>query len=170
VLIVSQAKVRIANPKGEKVIPLNKLYSGDGKKPNDLKPGQILIEIQVPPPSPLSGGAYLKFRLRKAIDYPLLGVAVNLTMDSSGKICKHAGLALTAVERAPVLIEEANELMGKELSDEVIDQLAEAAYRHAHPLDNICEVPPQYRKDLVKAYVKLAVEEALIRAVKGGVT
>ncbi len=149
---------------------MNKFYSGDGKKPNVLKPGQILTEIQVPPPSPYSGGAYLKLRLRKTMDYPLLGVAVNLTMESSGQICKHAKLALTAVERAPILIEEADELKGKKLTDAVIEKLAEAAYKHAHPLNNICELTPQYRKDLVKDYVRSAVQQALQCATKGGVT
>jgi 4-hydroxybenzoyl-CoA reductase subunit beta len=167
VLLVSQAKIKIVDPKGEKIIPLNKLYSGDGKKPNVLKPGQILTEIQVPAPSPSYGEAYLKFRLRKAIDYPLLGVAVNLTMESTGQICKHAALALTAVERAPILIEEADELKGKKLTDAVIEKLAGAAYKHAHPLNNICELTPQYRKDLVKDYVKLAIQEAFQFAIKG---
>ncbi len=174
VLLVSEAKIIIVDSKGEKIIPLNKFYSGDGKKPNLLKPGQIVTEIQVPPPSPSSGGAYLKFRLRKSIDYPLLGVAVNLTMESSGgssgQICKHTKLALTAVERGPILIEEADELKGKKLTDAVVEKLAGAAYKHAHPLNNICELTPQYRKDLVKDYVKLAAQEALQRATKGGVT
>jgi 4-hydroxybenzoyl-CoA reductase subunit beta len=168
VLLVSQAKIIIVDSKGEKIIPLNKFYSGNGKKPNVLKPGQILTEIRVPPPSPFSGGVYLKFRLRKSIDYPLLGVAVNLTMESNGQICKHAALALTAVERAPILIEEADELKGKRLTDAVIEKLTKAAYKNAHPLNNICELTPQYRKDLVKDYVKLAVQEAFQFATKGG--
>ena len=168
VLLVSEAKIIIVDSKGEKIIPLNKFYSGNGKKPNVLKPGQILKEILVPPPSPSSGGAYLKFRLRKTIDYPLLGVALNLTMESYGQICKHAKLALTAVERAPILIEEADELKGKKLTDAVIEKLANAAFKHAHPLNNICELTPQYRKDLVKYYVKLAVQEAFQFATKGG--
>ncbi len=168
VLLVYRAKLKIIDPGGENIIALNKFYSGDGKKPNVLKPGQILKEIRLPPPSPSSGGAYLKFRLRKAIDYPLLGVAVNLTMGSSGQICEHAELALTAVERAPILIEEAHELKGKKMGEAAVEKLAGAAYRHAHPLNNICELTPQYRKDLVNAYVRLAVEEALQVATRGG--
>ncbi len=169
VLLAYQAKIKIVDSRGEKIIPLNRFYSEDGKKPNVLKSGQILTEIQVPVPSPPSGGTYLKFRLRKTIDYPLLGVAVNLTMENSGQTCKNAKLALTAVERAPILIEEADELRGKKINDKLIDKLAETAYAHAHPLNNICELTPQYRKDLVKVFVKSAVQEALQTATKGGV-
>ena len=168
VLLVLRAKVKIVDSKRTKVIPLNEFYSGDGKRPNVLKPGQVLTEIQVPVPSPRSGGAYLKLRLRKSIDYPLLGVAVNLTMENGGAICKAAALALTAVERAPVLIKEAERLKGKELRDEVIEGLAEEAYKQAHPLNNICGVAPTYRKDLVKVYVKSAVQEAVRNATRGG--
>ncbi len=168
VMLVLQAKVKIADPKGEKLVPLNKFYSGDGKKPNILKPGQILTEIQVPVPSPYSKGSYLKFRLRKTIDYPLVGVAVNLSLENSGEVCRHADLALTAVERGPLLIGETEELRGKKLNDEVIDKLARAASKHAHPLSHTCELTPQYRKDLVKSYVTLAVQQALQSGTKEG--
>jgi CO/xanthine dehydrogenase FAD-binding subunit len=161
VLLVLQAKAKIVDSGGKKVIDLKKFYSGDGKKPNILKPGEIITEIQVPVPSPHSGGVYLKLRLRKAIDYPLLGVAVNL---------KDAALALTAVERAPLLIKERERLKGKNLINEVIEGLAEAAYKQAHPLNNICELTPTYRKDMVKVYVKSAVQQALENVATGGGT
>jgi CO/xanthine dehydrogenase FAD-binding subunit len=168
VLLVLQAKAKIVDSEGKKVIDLKKFYSGDGKKPNILKPGEIITEIQVPVPSPHSGGAYLKLRLRKAIDYPLLGVAVNLTMEREDETCKDAALALTAVERAPLLIKERERLKGKNLIDEVIEGLAEAAYKQAHPLNNICELTPTYRKDMVRVYVKSAVQQALENVAGGG--
>lgn len=169
VLLVLRAKVKIAYPNGKKIIPLSKFYSGDGKKPSILKPGEIITEIHVPPFPPHSGGSYLKLRLRKAIDYPLLGVAFNLTMEKGEEICKEATLALTAVERAPLLIKEGDRLKGKKLVDEVIEGLAEAAYVQAHPLNNICELTPTYRKDMVKVYVKMAVQQALKAAKRGGI-
>jgi 4-hydroxybenzoyl-CoA reductase subunit beta len=78
VLLVLGARIKIADPKGEKVIPLSELYSGDGKTPHTLHPGQVVTEVQVPAPPDHSGGAYLKLRVRKTIDYPLLGVAVTV--------------------------------------------------------------------------------------------
>lgn len=168
VLLVLHAKVQIADSKGRKLIPLNEFYSGDGKRPNILKPGQIVTEIQVPSPAPNSGGAYLKLRVRKTMDYPLLGVAANLTIRKGDNICTDATIALTAVERAPLLIKEGIWLKGKELRDVAIERLAEAAYRQAHPLNNIFELNPKYRKDMVKVYAKLAVLQAFERATKAG--
>ncbi len=167
-LLVLGAKVKIVDLSGEKVIPLRTLYSGDGKKPNKLKPGQILTEIQVPPPAPYSGSAYLKLRMRKAIDYPLLGVATCLTMAMEGKVCKEVVLGLTAVERAPLLIVESGKIKGKPLTHDVVEALAQSAYQQAHPLNNLCELTPQYRKEMVKVYVASALPQALQHALERG--
>ena len=168
-LLALQAKIKIVGPNSEKVIPLQRFYSADGKKPNVLKPGEILTEIQVPPPRPHSGGAYLKLRTRKAIDYPLLGAAFWLSLRNGEAICEEANLALTGVERTPLLIQEAETLKGKSLDDKIIEDLAEAAYRRAHPVNTACELTPKYRKDMVRIYVMEAVHLAIQQASKGGV-
>jgi len=167
-LLVLRAKVKIRDSNGESIIPLSEFYSGDGKKPNILKPGEIISEIRVPPLPSYSGGSYFKLRLRKAIDYPLLGVALNLTMENKEGICKDVALALTGVERAPLWIKEVDRLKGKKLVEEIIEELAEAAHKQAHPLNNICELTPAYRKDMVKVYVERAFHQALKVAKRGG--
>ena len=168
-LLALQAKIKIVGPNSERVIPLQRFYSADGKKPNVLKPGEILTEIQVPPPRPRSGGTYLKLRTRKAIDYPLLGAAFWLSLRNGEAICEEANLALTGVERAPLLIQEAETLKGKPLEDKIIEDLAEAAYRRAHPVNTACELTPKYRKDMVRLYAMEAVHLAIQQASKGGV-
>lgn len=168
-LMSLQARIKIVGLTSEKVIPLKRFYTGDGKKPNVLKPGEILTEIQVPPPRPDSGGAYLKLRIRKAIDYPLLGVGLSLSLRHGEAICEEANLALTGVERAPLLIQEAEALQGKRLEENIVENLAEAAYRRAHPVNTVCELTPKYRKDMVRVYVIEAVQRALQQASQGGV-
>jgi 4-hydroxybenzoyl-CoA reductase subunit beta len=167
-LMVLQATVTVEDGKSKHVIPLKRLFSGDGKKPNRLKPGQIITEIHVPPPRPGSGGTYLKMRVRRAIDYPLLGVAFWLTLRNGDGICADAALALTAVERAPLIIKEAKNLRGKKLVARVVEELGEAAYRQAHPLSNVCDLSPGYRKEMVRVLVRSAAEQALQRATTGG--
>jgi len=167
-LLVLQARVTIAKGEGKEVFPLSQLYSADGKRPTSLKPGAIVTEIHVPSPAPRSGAIYLKFRLRRTIDYPLLGVATRLTMDSAGTICEDAAVALTAVERTPLLIKEAANARGKKLTDTVVEALAEAAYKQAHPLHNICGVTPEYRKEMVKVYVMSAITQTVQTVTQAG--
>ena len=69
VLIALDAQVKVMGPNGERVFPLNKLYTQNGKKPLSLKKGEILKEIIVPPPS--GNTLYLKWRLRESLEFPI---------------------------------------------------------------------------------------------------
>lgn len=160
-LLVLGAKIKVADPVRSKTMPLQDLYSGDGKNPNTLKAGQFITEITVPPPAGKTGSAYMKLRRRQAIDFPLLGVAVNIQLDGKGKTCAGASIALTAAERKPILIAEASKLKGKSLSDGAVAEVLEAATNQAHPLDNLLGLPPSYRKQMVKIYLKRTIDQAL---------
>lgn len=168
VFLALGASIKIADPVRAKTIPLQELYTGDGKKPTILKPGQFITEISVPPPAPRSGSAYMKLRRRQAIDFPLLGVAVNLQLNVKGDTCTNASISLTAAERKPILIEEASKLKGKSLNDGAIAEVLEAAHSKAHPLDNLLGLPPSYRKQMVKVYLKRTIQQALQTAQKKG--
>ncbi|CAG0946713.1 4-hydroxybenzoyl-CoA reductase subunit beta [Anaerolineae bacterium] len=159
VLMVLGATVTIADAEGKTRIPLLELYSGDGKQPHRLKPGQILTEVHVPVPAPNSGGAYLKLRQRSTIDYPLLGVAFHLTLKDDE--CIDAALVLTGIDRSPLFIQEAANLKGRSVSTEAIEHLAQAASKQARPLNNVVELTPRYRREMVKVYVRKAIQQAL---------
>lgn len=158
-LLALGAEVSVASPAGSEMMPLNRLYSGDGRSPQTLQPGQIVAAIAAPPPAPGSGGAYLKLRLRKTIDYPLLGVAATVSLQDG--VCQKASLALTAVDKAPVVVREAQSLVGGRVTAEAVELLGQAAYGHAHPVNNASELPPAYRRDMVRVYVRRAMEQAL---------
>ncbi len=161
VLMTLDARIVIVHSDRTRTIPLHKLYTRDGLAPNILKPGQIVAEIQVPPPLPRSGGAYLKFRVRQTIDYPLLGVAVNLSLEKGNRACKDARVALTGVDQAPLLIQEAKKLKGKAIGEAEIAELARVARKQARPLSNVSELTPKYRREMVEVYVRRAFQEAL---------
>jgi len=163
-LLVLGAKIKIASLEGEKIVPLTNLFSSDGKQPHTLQPGQFITEIRVPSPPPHSGGAYLKLRQRETLDYALLGVAVNLTMEPGDGICKDAALALTAVDKAPLLVAEAQHLKGKKLTDELIDELARAAREKSQPIKSLYGFTVHYRREMIPVYVELAVQQARQRA------
>jgi 4-hydroxybenzoyl-CoA reductase subunit beta len=164
VLMTLGARILIAKSNGTQTIPLHKFYTRDGLKPNILKPGQLVTEIQVPPPPPHSGGAYLKLRVRQTIDYPLLGVAVSTSLEKANGVCKDARVALTGVDQAPMLIQEARKLKGKPIGDAEIADLARTARKQARPLGNVSELTPKYRREMIQVYVRRAFQEALERA------
>jgi 4-hydroxybenzoyl-CoA reductase subunit beta len=159
-LLALQAELTIAGRDGDKVMPVSSLFSGRGENPHNLQPGQLVKEIHLPPPGD-SQGIYLKLRLRKSIDYPLLGVAVNILSDRSKKKLHEVTLALTAVEKSPLLITAPPELAASSDLATQVAIMADAATKIAHPIANTSGYSPRYRRQMVKAYVAQAIGLAM---------
>jgi len=100
VLIVARALVTLAGPQGERTIPVEALYSGDGLRPLTKSDAEILTTITVPAPRGRWGTAYLKHSVRESIDFPVLGVAAAVELRVDGSIGE-ARIALTGARSAP---------------------------------------------------------------------
>jgi 4-hydroxybenzoyl-CoA reductase subunit beta len=161
-LIALNAKVKLVSSKGARLISVRDLYTGDGKEPIALNPGEILIEIQLPPVTQ-QVSIYLKYRIRKAIDFPLVGVAVQIARNGRGDTCDQAKIILNAVGPAPIEVLEAETyLKNSLLSHEVIKKAAEMAVHVAHPVANIGSTPTYRRK-----MVGILTQKALVELAKG---
>lgn len=159
-LLALEAELTITGPDGDKVMPLSSFFSARGENPHNLQAGQLLKAIHLPPPGD-ARGVYLKLRLRKSIDYPLLGVAVNIVPDREKGTLKKATLALTAVEKSPLLIATPAAIAASSDLETQIALLAEAAVRMAHPIANTSGYSPRYRREMVKVYVQQAINQTM---------
>ena len=163
VLIALGASMTVASPAGEQARPLAALFSGDGKRPIALVPGELVTAIRVPAPPPRSGATYLKLRQRQSLDYPLLGVAAAVVLAEDGT-CRSASLVLTGVDRGPVVVEQAASLAGQALTGPQLEAVARAAYRQARPVKNAFGYGPSYRVKMITPYVLRALGGAIARA------
>ena len=162
-LIALNASVRLLKKGGEKIIPLKDFYTGDGKVPNILEDGEILTEVLVPVQAKKGGAHYEKLRLRNAIDFPMVGVAVNITLED-GTVCKGARVIINALGPAPQEVINVDDILGaKEMKDELVMEVAEAAYQEAEPAETM-PGSPEYRKEMVRVLVKKSFQKALERA------
>jgi 4-hydroxybenzoyl-CoA reductase subunit beta len=158
VLIALEARARLARNGEQRLISLDKLYTGRGEKPIGLAPDEVLTEIEVPPQPAMWGGEYQKLRYRGAMDYPLLGVAT--VVGRKGNACVQARIVLTAVASAPVVIEEAGQLLqGERLDGALITQAAEVAYQTVQPIARIGSTP-LYRRKMVRVLTRRAIARA----------
>ena len=152
------AEVEIAGISGARRIALHDFYKNDGKDRIALARNELLIAVHVPPHMSRRRGVYHKLRVRDSIDYPLVGVAVAMQVDSSG-ICRDARVALSAVNPAPLLVPDlAQNLVGKKWSPELSDQAAQAAIRTGKPLTTSASTPV-YRREMLRVYTRRALEE-----------
>lgn len=105
-LIIAGALATLIGPHGERTIPVEALYSGDGLRPLVKGDAEIITTITVPAPPSRWGTAYLKHSVRESIDFPVLGVAAAVGLGEDGVI-REARVALTGAMSAPLRLFEA---------------------------------------------------------------
>ncbi|MDO8479221.1 MAG: xanthine dehydrogenase family protein subunit M [Candidatus Rokubacteria bacterium] len=150
------ASVRLAGPKGERVIPISALYRDDGIQYLSKQPGEVVTAIVLPPADGWRS-TYLKLRRRGSIDFPILGVAVALRMD--GDTVREAAITLGAIASQPRPTPAAAALLvGQRLTPELIDRVADAAFKPSKPLDNTDLTHP-YRKKMTRVFVARALRQ-----------
>ncbi len=157
VMVALGARVRLVSTLGERMVDAAGLYNNDGIDYLHKRPDEMLTEIHLPP----AGGkraVYKKLRRRGAFDFPVLGVAASLDVDTDGMV-REAKLVLGGVAPAPLIVKEAEEfLIGRPLDQERINQAAEACYLKARPLDNT-DFLMNWRKQMTRPFVLRALEE-----------
>lgn len=164
-MLALEATLVVVSPRGEREIPIVNFFTGLFS--TDLQPDEILKEIRVPAPPPLSGGAYLKLE-RKVGDYATAGVAVQVTLDSAG-VCQRAGVGLTNVGFMPLKAAQVEAfLKGKPLDDATIKRASEIAAGESQPMDDI-KGSADYKRDVVRVLTARALKRALERAKRGTV-
>jgi carbon-monoxide dehydrogenase medium subunit len=127
-----------------------------------IEPTEVLTEIRVPMPPPRSGGAYRKLE-RRAGDFSTVGVAVQLTLDGSGRIDR-IGIGLTAVADQPFEAALAEtEIRGAMPSEGMYEQAAAAAARESRPVAD-SHGPVDYKVGMVREMTKRALRRAVERA------
>ena len=160
-LMAIGATVTVADRNGEKTIPVGDIFCDDGARPVVLDPGQLITKIRCPAPRPRSGAVYIKMRARNTLDYAVAGVAASVRLEAAGETCAEATVVLTGVGSCPMAVSEAAGIVGKPLSDEILEKVAEAATRLSYPVKNVVGSDPAYRRDMVKLNVKRSVREAV---------
>jgi 4-hydroxybenzoyl-CoA reductase subunit beta len=156
VLVSLGAEAVIVNQQGERRVKLEDLYRDDGIEYSAKAKDEVLKALFIPRESLARRNAYLKLRRRGSFDFPILGVAATMDIDERGD-CRYASLVLTAVASAPKVITEASALLqGKKVTAELIEAVADAASKLAHPLDN-ADLDYWYRKKMAKVYTQRAL-------------
>jgi NADPH-dependent glutamate synthase beta subunit-like oxidoreductase/CO/xanthine dehydrogenase FAD-binding subunit len=119
-----------------------------------LDPGELVTAIEVPTPPPGSVQSYLKFRIRNAIDFPIVSLATVFTINR-GKVT-NARVALGAVAPVPLRARDVEKfLVGKALDEATAEAAAAIAVRGVQPLNG-----NRFKIQIVKALLKKAILDA----------
>ena len=162
-LVALGAKIVLRTAKGERSLPLSEYYSGDGAKPLSIGPEEVLTRVEVPVVPKGAYGSYQKYRIRKSIDFPLAGVGALVVLEGKEKVCREARVVIGAVGMRPEEVKGIGELLkGKKMTESLIEEASEMAFKMARPVANAASTPT-YRKRMIKILVGRALKEAVGR-------
>jgi CO/xanthine dehydrogenase FAD-binding subunit len=161
-LITLGAQVRIRGPKGERSMALEDLFIGPGL--TLLETGEILLEFVIPPVLPRTGAAYVKHTRREAMELPLLGVAVLLSLAEDMRTCTDARIGLGVLAPTPMRAKNAEAVLkGRKITDEVLKKAGKAAAEECKARDSI-RGEAWYRREMVEVLVPRMARVAMERA------
>ncbi len=135
-------------------LPAESLFTAAESKTTVLEPGELIEEIEIPAPAKASYQAYHKFRIRNAIDFPIVGLAFCAEMQE-GRF-HNARVVLGAVAPVPLAAREVEALLEDQAPSEALaEEAASLAVRDAQPL--ACN---RLKMQVVKALVRKAILRA----------
>lgn len=147
---------------GERVVGLEDFFIGPGLVDKD--PGEILTGFVIDLPTGPHGGAYAKISRRKAMDLALVGIAVQLELESDKRTCRRARVALGVAGPTPRRAVEAEEhLNGKEINEQTLTEAGKLAAAESSCRDSL-RGEAWYRREMIRVYVKRMGLKAMERA------
>jgi xanthine dehydrogenase YagS FAD-binding subunit len=116
-----------------------------------LEGDEVITEIRIPEPSAGTSSAFMKFALRKSIDFPIVNCAVALTREED-RVAR-ARICLNAVHVVPRRVTGAEEVIqGRTMTEDVAGEAAEVAVSDAKPLEHNA-----YMVQVARTLVKRAI-------------
>jgi 4-hydroxybenzoyl-CoA reductase subunit beta len=158
-LLCLGAEIEIAGPGGLRRLRLQDFYTGEGDARIKLACQEMLTRVFLPASAAGYRGAYRKLRVRGSIDYPLAAVAVAYR--PANGIAAEARVAITAVNPAPLLVDDAGRLFAQAMTDgksatEAAAAAGEFAAKAAKPLTTSA-LTPEYRREMIRVLTKRAL-------------
>ena len=159
-LLALDAVLTLRSPHGSRQVPAGEFTLGP--LTTVLEPGELVTSVTLPPPPAGARYAYLKYALRP-LDFAIIGVAVRLAVDPQGRY-RHVRIGLNGAASRPLRATEAEQILEGAPADARSGQLltaaADAAAGQSEPLDEVFE-SSAYRREMVRVYVRRALERAL---------
>lgn len=113
----------------------------------------MVLEVEIPKPGADTRSTFIKFALRRSIDFPIINCAAAVTTDAAGGMVRSARVCLNSVYGVPMRMTAAEQyLVGKPVDEATAAAAAEAALQDALPLLN-----NRYKIQIARTLVKRAI-------------
>ena len=140
-LIALGATAKVVGPKGERELPVEKLFQAPVKetqREHTLAPNEVLVSVTIPltvPQFASPRNASYEVKQRETNEWPLVQAAVRFHIEQGGKVAKGVRVVLGHVAPTPLVSEAAAKaLEGKEVTPETAAAAGQAACEGVRPL------------------------------------
>ncbi|MGW8526389.1 MULTISPECIES: FAD binding domain-containing protein [Nocardiopsidaceae] len=158
-LVALDARVHLESLREKRTVALADFYRLPGHTPqveNELRAGELLTGLTVPPLPWASRSAYLKIRDRRSYEFALASVAVALDLDLDRGTIRDARVAAGGVGTRPWRLEAVERaLVGRPAALATYEAAAAPAGEDARTLPHNMFKPALLRRTLVRALVAL---------------
>lgn len=142
-LIGLNAKVKLVEPSGERIIAVEELFSGDGVQPKTIKSTTILKEIILPRKQNFRS-VFKKLRMRESLEFTSLTTVVST--NSRGGVT----IAMAGVDPKPVVVRGSK--------NDTIDDLIKTAKKGARAVENDM-FSRDYRRNMIDVYLHQSFQQ-----------
>ena len=157
------AHIAITGSRGERRLPVDEFLVGAYE--TALRPGELVREIELPPPEPGLEGMYVKFVTRTAGDRPCAGVAALARCD--GGVIETVRVVVGAVNPVPVRMLAVEEgLRGQRVADVDLHAVSRLASETIDPMGDL-RGGEWYKRQIVPVLVRRALAQVLGVAADG---
>ncbi len=147
-LLALDARVNTISSNGGRSLGIDEIYTPLG---NTLEPDEVITSVQVPTISAGTRQHFLKFRVRKTIDFAIVSAAAVISLEN--EVVVDARIVLGGVAHKPWRATKAEELLkGERITEKLAAEAGKVALAEASPLSK-----NSYKVDIAKIMVKRAI-------------
>jgi aerobic carbon-monoxide dehydrogenase medium subunit len=164
VMLALGATIGVRSRAGARAVPASEFFLG--LFATALMPGELLVEVTIPPPRPGAGWAMDEIARRHG-DFALAGVAAVVVLGDGGRVASAAVALIGAHDRAIRATAAERVLVGEAPTATVLREAGAAAARvDADPGSDV-HASAAYRRHLIGVLVPRVVAHAVSRAAGG---
>lgn len=154
VLMTLGAQLVIVDRSGGRRTDINDFYTGDGLRPLNLAPAEMITAIVIPPQFQKMQCHFVKATPRGGLEFAMVSVAVALEIDAQDKNCTQAFIAVGSINTSPLRAFAAEQaLAGHKLDEALAVDIARAVAGEVKVLPHH-GYSQRYLKQLVNVHVK----------------
>ena len=159
-LVVLGAEAELQSTTASRRVAIGDLWTGPGR--TSAQPSELCVAIRLPSLPATSGSAYVRLEYRRAMEIAVVGAAAAVQLNADGGLVS-VSIALTAVAPTIIAVDGTAALVGRQVDDSLLADVAALASAQAVPISDL-RASDTYRKHCIGVMARRAVDAATRRA------